>query len=642
MNDLIGQSLGRYHIRERLGEGGMATVYKAYDTRLERDVALKIIRTSLFAQTMLENVLKRFEREAKALAKMSHPHIVKVMDYGDHEGSPYLVMEYLPGGTLKQRVGKPIPWREAVQLILPIAQALEYAHAHNIIHRDIKPANILMTENNQPMLTDFGIAKILEAGDSLTGTGMGIGTPEYMAPEQWTGGAIKQSDIYSLGIVLYELIAGHKPYIADTPVAIMLKQVNDPLPRPKTFVPDLPDEVENVLITALTKKPEDRFPDIATFRSRLESLLSGAGEKKVAAAPAPEPVIATQKMPAVRPPAAPAPAPQPQPYVATQWIPPARPAAAPAPSRPRPVQPTYTVQPEPVPARQNQASLLTIGGITAVVVALICIVAVAGFVIQSEMSNRAEQTAAAQSTATHAAKLSTETEVARIAAATESALWATSTEVARIQTATEAAKLSTARAQNSTAAAFAQISTATAQAQREFLGGLDAEMTLVFGPTDGSLPHNADNTTIADYNTGVDLRDFALEATFINPYSTSVGTWDYGFIFRHEGTNKQFRLAIRSTKQWALLNNTGTPNGQVINDGTFSGLSTSAGGTNTVRLICFGTQGFLYINNVLVSELDLSSRLNSGDITIATGIYSGDEVNGYYTEYTDFTIWSLR
>ena len=193
-----------------------------------------------------------------------------------------------------------------------------------------------------------------------------------------------------------------------------------------------------------------------------------------------------------------------------------------------------------------------------------------------------------------------------------------------------------------TAAAFAQITTATAQAQQEFLGGLDAEMTQVFGPTDGSLPHNADNNTIADYNTGVDLRDFALEATFINPYSASVGSWDYGFIFRHEGTNKQFRLAIRSNKQWVLLNNTGTPNGTVINEGTVSGLSTGAGGTNTVRLICFGVQGYLYINDTFISELDLSSRLNSGDITIATGIYSGDEINGYSTDYADFTIWSLR
>jgi ABC-type transport system substrate-binding protein/tRNA A-37 threonylcarbamoyl transferase component Bud32 len=277
MSNLIGQSLGRYHILEQLGEGGMATVYKAYDTRLERDVAIKIIRRGAFPPDQLEHMLKRFEREAKSLAKLSHLNIVKVMDYGEHEDSPYLVMEYLPGGTLKQRLGKPIPWQDAVRLLLPIAQALEYAHEHNIIHRDIKPANILLTEKGQPMLTDFGIAKILETDDTatLTGTGVGVGTPEYMAPEQWTGQTTPQSDIYSLGVVLYEMITGRKPYMADTPAAILLKQATDPLPRPTQFVPDLPDAVEKMLIKALAKKFQDRYQTIAEFVHALETLLSG-------------------------------------------------------------------------------------------------------------------------------------------------------------------------------------------------------------------------------------------------------------------------------------------------------------------------------------------------------------------------------
>ena len=189
MANIIGQSLGRYHILEQLGEGGMATVYKAYDTRLERNVAIKIIRRGAFPPDQLDHMLKRFEREAKSLAKLSNPNIVKVLDYGEHEGAPYLVMEYLPGNTLRQQMGKPMPWQDAVRMLLPIAEALEYAHEHNIIHRDIKPANILLTEKGQPMLSDFGIAKILESEDvaTLTGTGVGVGTPEYMAPEQWTG-----------------------------------------------------------------------------------------------------------------------------------------------------------------------------------------------------------------------------------------------------------------------------------------------------------------------------------------------------------------------------------------------------------------------------------------------------------------------
>jgi serine/threonine protein kinase len=280
MPNLIGQSLGRYHILEQLGEGGMATVYKAYDTRLERDVALKIIRRDAFPVEQHERILKRFEREAKSLAKLTHPNIVGVIDYGEYEDSPYLVMIYLPGGTLKQRLGKPMPWTDAVRLLLPIAEALQYAHEHGILHRDVKPSNILLTEKNQPLLTDFGIAKILdlEDGQTLTGTGVGIGTPEYMAPEQWTGHAGPQADIYSLGVVLYELITGRKPYVADTPAAILLKQAGEPLPPPHQYMPGLPEKVEKVLIKALASKPENRYPDMNAFATVLENLLTSTAD----------------------------------------------------------------------------------------------------------------------------------------------------------------------------------------------------------------------------------------------------------------------------------------------------------------------------------------------------------------------------
>ena len=276
MPDLTGQSIGRYHMLEQLGLGGMATVYEAFDTRLERYVAIKIIRTDQFAPAVLEQVLKRFEREAKALAQLSHPNIVHVHDYGEYEGEPYLVMEYLPGGVLKSKLGTAMPWREAVRLLLPIAQALAYAHEHNIVHRDVKPSNILLTEKGQPMLSDFGIAKILESEQTagLTTTGMGVGTPEYMAPEQWTGQAGPLADLYSLGVVLYELVTGRKPYSADTPAAIMLKQANDPLPRPGQFAPDLPDGVEKVLFKALAKAPEDRYQNMGEFAAALEGLAS--------------------------------------------------------------------------------------------------------------------------------------------------------------------------------------------------------------------------------------------------------------------------------------------------------------------------------------------------------------------------------
>lgn len=277
MSKLTGQSIGRYHILEQLGEGGMAIVYKAYDTRLERNVALKVLRTDMFGTAVLEQVLQRFEREAKSLAKLSHPNIVNILDYGEHEGSPFLVMEYLPGGTLKQKLGHPIPWQEAFRTLIPVARGLSYAHQHGVVHRDVKPANILINENEGPVLTDFGIAKLLEDthGHTLTGSGVGIGTPEYMAPEQGVGASTIDArvDIYSLGIVLYEMVTGRKPYIADTPMAVVLKQMTDPLPHPTNFVSDLPEDVERVLFKALAEQPEDRYTDMSVLIAAMEGPL---------------------------------------------------------------------------------------------------------------------------------------------------------------------------------------------------------------------------------------------------------------------------------------------------------------------------------------------------------------------------------
>ena len=293
MTDFTGLYFDRYHILESLGEGGMASVYKAYDTRLERDVAVKIIRIDMFIPAVLQQVLKRFEREAKSLAKLSHPNIVSIIDYGEHDGVPYLVMEYLPGGNLKDRLkGQPLPWQDSFQMILPIARALQFSHKQGIIHRDVKPSNILITLSDEPMLSDFGIAKILEGegNTSLTGTGVGIGTPEYMAPEQWVGRTSPQSDLYSLGVVLYEMVTGHKPYSADTPAALLLKQANDPLPRPRNLVPDLPDRVEKIILKALSKKPEERYSGMEEFIYSLENLLSGHAKMKPAALPFEKPI----------------------------------------------------------------------------------------------------------------------------------------------------------------------------------------------------------------------------------------------------------------------------------------------------------------------------------------------------------------
>lgn len=292
MNDMIGKSLGKYQIIEPLGEGGMATVYKAFDPGLERYVAVKIIRT---VGQVDPNFLLRFQREARALAKLDHPYILKVLDYGEQDGMPYLVMPYLAHGTLKKLTRSRLPYDRAINILLPIADALSYAHKRKIIHRDIKPANILFGESDEPILSDFGIAKILDQREQvqLTNTGLGIGTPAYMAPEQWNGVADERTDIYALGIVLYELITGRCPFQADTPAAILIKQVQDPLPRPRTFAPDIPETVEKVIFKALAKDPSLRFQTMQEFIVAMQNTLPGKTTSFIMPPPA-QPEIATQ------------------------------------------------------------------------------------------------------------------------------------------------------------------------------------------------------------------------------------------------------------------------------------------------------------------------------------------------------------
>jgi len=290
----MGHDIGRYHITEQLGQGGMATVYKAYDTRLERDVAIKVIRRQAFSPEIVDKMLKRFEREAKALARLNHPNIVSIFDYGEYEGSPYLVMQYIEAGTLKQRLaGRPIAESTAARLILPVARALEYAHSKGIVHRDVKPANMLVTENGDVMLSDFGIAKLLDAedGSTLTGTNVGVGTPEYMAPEQGSGRNLDgRADIYSLGVVFYELVTGHKPYTADTPMAVIIKQATDPLPDPKKYVPGIGREAERLIYKSLAKNADDRYQGAGEMASALEKLvgLAPAQEAEPAVKTVPE------------------------------------------------------------------------------------------------------------------------------------------------------------------------------------------------------------------------------------------------------------------------------------------------------------------------------------------------------------------
>ena len=275
MTDENIRMIGRYEIEREIGRGGMAIVYKAFDPRLERTVAIKLIRNTAFSAEAFGHIRERFEREAKALARLDHPNIVKVHDFGEHAGAPYLVMDYLEGATLKD-VRKPLRVETAVRLIRPVAEALDYVHRNGLLHRDVKPSNIIITKEERVILTDFGIAKWMEdEGDlyTLTGTGIGIGTPEYMAPEQGRGKRIdERSDMYSLTIVFYELITGKKPYGGDTPLDVLMNQVSEPIPDPRAVVPEISESVKRFLDRAMAKKPEARYPAMTDYVRDLDGL----------------------------------------------------------------------------------------------------------------------------------------------------------------------------------------------------------------------------------------------------------------------------------------------------------------------------------------------------------------------------------
>ena len=275
----VGQIIqDRYQVMKSLGRGGMAEVFLAEDTRLGRKVALKVIRMDEIPLSMHEEVHKRFEREPRALAQLQHANIISIHDYGFIGEEPFFIMDFIAGGAFDKLIKARLNYREVARLLAPVADALAYAHDRHILHRDVKPSNILLTEHRQPVLMDFGIAKVVSQDNvntALTQAGMSVGTPAYMAPEQWRGEVYPQTDGYALGVVFYQMLTGEVPYHDDITMNIALKHMNEPIPQLCKSRPDLPLDVDLFLRKALAKDRNDRFVDMHQFRDALKVLSQG-------------------------------------------------------------------------------------------------------------------------------------------------------------------------------------------------------------------------------------------------------------------------------------------------------------------------------------------------------------------------------
>ena len=343
---MAARTIGRYVVREEIGQGGMATVYRAFDPHFQRDVAIKVLPLHFLHDPRFR---ARFEREARIVAGLQHPAIVPVYDFGEDNGQPYLVMSLMSGGSLEDRLRQgPMPLVETERIIGRLAPALDAAHQRGVIHRDLKPANILFDQWNEPYITDFGIVKLTQGsgGDaaSLTTVGGIIGTPAYMSPEQVQGGQIDgRSDVYSLGVILFQMLSGRLPYDATTPIGLAFKHVADPIPSIQAMGNvRLPAEYQTIINHAMAKLPDDRYPTAVALARDLTRLVHGsAPQPTVVLPPSSGGLAATQRV-SDGPPSVP-PVVPPYPSGAPAW------STPPGSLSPYAAQPTVRTEP-PAPA----------------------------------------------------------------------------------------------------------------------------------------------------------------------------------------------------------------------------------------------------------------------------------------------------
>lgn len=484
MADLVGKTVGKYRIVAKLGRGGMAEVYKAYQPGLDRYVGIKVLHAHLVDD---KDFIGRFEREALAVGKLRHPNIVQAVDFDRDEDMYFMAMEFIDGPTLKDEIkarrteGKPFSLKEIARIFSALCSAMDYAHARGMVHRDLKPANVMINQEGQVVLTDFGIARIMGA-TQYTQTGALSGTPAYMSPEQGQGErGDERSDIYSLGVMLYELVTGVVPYDGDTPFAVIMKHISEPLPLPTKLNPDVPESVERVILKAMSKDPGDRYQTAGEMARALREavgLLPGE-ENLPLAIVAPRPKIDQIEHSTGR--------------LST--------TAAPSKKEGGTIVSTHdTTRPGVAPAKSLPMIPVIIGGIVAVLV----LIGLIGFLFlgRGVRSDRATETAVAIANVTGtAAAFTSATETAEAESAAAATAQANAQAAAPTQTAqaaetaaaaetAEAARIATAVSSGLMAASAATADAATAAADAAAAATAEAlaKATPTSGPADTPLP----------------------------------------------------------------------------------------------------------------------------------------------------------
>jgi len=286
-SNLIGQMLGQYYIDSEIGTGGMATVYRAYQASIDRYVAIKVLDPTLADDP---NFVIRFEKEAKAVAALEHPHILPVYDFGYDDELIFMVMRYIEGGTLSDLLSQQqiLPNERIVKIVSDVAQALDYAHSQGLVHRDVKPSNIMIDKHGEALLTDFGLVRAIWSNhkERLTEAGVVYGTPDYMSPEQALDKPLDgRCDIYALGVILYELLTGALPYKATTPMALALKHIKDPIPAPRNLNETISPDMQDVVFTAMAKKPESRYQTATEMAQVINLIVYGTKTVKLTQIP---------------------------------------------------------------------------------------------------------------------------------------------------------------------------------------------------------------------------------------------------------------------------------------------------------------------------------------------------------------------